>query len=123
MQDLIASGAAWFDQQRKKHLAVTVGYKPAGEMFERKFPATIGLSRFESIDANNQIVRMETRDYFVSVDDYEPNPKKGDHVIEEINGIRRTFMVSGPGGTSNAWSWADRGQTIRRIHTQLVEEF
>lgn len=121
MQDLIASGAAWFDQQRKKHLSVMVEYKPATAMFSRMVAATIGGSRFEMIDANNQIVRFESRDFFISAEDYPDKPQRGDRIFETINGERRCYQVTAPGGMQNAWSWADRGQRVRRIHTSLIE--
>jgi hypothetical protein len=122
MQDMIAKGASWFDQQRKKHLAVTVEYQAAGTMFAKSFPATIGMSRWDSIDASGQMIRFETRDYFVGVDEMRDNPRRGDRIHEtDASGIRRTYEVMVPGGANNPWSWADRGQRIRRIHTQLVE--
>lgn len=121
MQDLIASGAAWFDQQRKKHLSVLVEYKPAAAMFSRMVAATIGGSRFEMIDANNQIVRFESRDFFVSAEDYPENPQRGDKIFETVGGNRKCYQVTAPGSMQNAWSWADRGQRVRRIHTSLIE--
>lgn len=122
MQDLIAKGAAWFDSQRKQHLAVTVEYRPLGTMFTRAVPATVGMMRWDAIDAAGQMIRFDTRDYFVSVSDYQPEPKRGDRILEtDHTGARRTYEVMVPGGQSNPWSWADRGQRIRRIHTQLVE--
>lgn len=122
MQDMIAKGAAWFDAQRKQHLAVNVEYKPAASMFAKSVPATIGMTRWDSVDAAGAVVRFETRDYFVSVSDYQPDPKRGDKIHEiDASGTRRTYEVMVPGGANNPWSWADRGQRIRRIHTQLVE--
>lgn len=122
MQDMIAKGAAWFDAQRKEHLSVMVDYQPTGAMFAKAVHATIGMSRWDSMDAAGQMVRFETRDYFVSVDEMRDNPKRGDRIHEtDAAGTRRTYEVMVPGGSNNPWTWADRGQRIRRIHTQLVE--
>ncbi len=122
MQDMIAKGAAWFDQQRKEHLSVMVDYQPTGAMFAKSVHATIGMTRWDSMDSVGQMIRFETRDYFVSVDEMRDNPKRGDRIHEtDAAGTRRTYEVMVPGGANNPWSWADRGQRIRRIHTQLVE--
>jgi hypothetical protein len=121
MQDLIAKGAAWFDQQRKEHLSVLVDYKPAQAMFTKTVHATVGMTRWDSIDAAGNTVRFETRDFFVSNDELRDNPKRGDKVFEtDASGTRRTYEVMIPGGANNPWVWADRGQRIRRIFTQLV---
>jgi len=122
MQDMIAKGAAWFDQQRKEHLSVLVDYKPAGSMFSKQVHATIGMTRWDSVDAAGQMIRFETRDYFISADEMRDNPRRGDKIHEtDAAGTRRTYEVMVPGGANNPWSWADRGQRIRRIHTQLSE--
>lgn len=122
MQDIIAKGAAWFDAQRKAHMAVYVDYQPLGAMFSRRVPATIGMMRWDAMDAAGQMIRFDTRDYFVSVSDYQAEPRRGDKIHEtDEAGARRTYEVMVPGGQNNPWSWADRGQRIRRIHTQLVE--
>jgi hypothetical protein len=122
MQDMIARGVSWFEQQRKEHLSVMVEYQPAGAMFAKSVAATIGMTRWDATDAAGQLVRFETRDFFVGVDDYKDAPKRGDKIHEtDASGTRRTFEVMIPGGGSNPWAWADRGQRIRRIHTQLLE--
>lgn len=121
MQDLIAKGAAWFDDQRRQHMAVTVKYKPLGSMFPVEVRATIGTSRFDSIDTAGQVVRFESRDYFISVEDMKQTPVRGDRILEtDEGGTLRTYEVTIPGGQNNPWTWADRGQRIRRIHTSLV---
>jgi hypothetical protein len=122
MQDMIAKGAAWFDQQRKEHLSVMVDYQSTGTMFTKQVHATIGMTRWDSVDAAGQMVRFETRDYFVNTEELRDNPRRGDKVHETASdGTRRTYEVMVPGGANNPWVWADRGQRIRRIFTQLVE--
>lgn len=121
MQDLIAKGVDWLEGQRKMHLAVNVEYQPQGAMFTKTVAATIGMTRWDSLNAAGQMIRFETRDFFVSADDYRDAPRRGDRIHETINGRRRTFEVMVPGGENNPWSWADRAQRVRRIHTQLLE--
>jgi hypothetical protein len=90
-------------------------------MFSRMVAATIGGSRFQMIDANNQMVRYESRDYFISSEDIADAPQRGDRIYETVGGERKCYQVAAPSGMQNAWAWADRAQRIRRIHTQLIE--
>jgi hypothetical protein len=123
MQDMIAKGVDWLESQRKQHLAVMVGYRRQGALFVQPVAATIGGTRWDSMDAAGQVIRFETRDYFVSVDDLADPPRRGDVIVETVNGVERTYEVMIPGGANNPWSWADRAQRVRRIHTQLIETF
>jgi len=121
MQDMIAAGAAWFDDQRRKHLSVYVTYQRVGAVGTSSVPVTIGMSRWDSVDAAGQVTRYETRDYLVSVDDLQQPPARGDTITEvDYRGRRCVYEVSAPGGQA-AWQWADRGQRIRRVHTTLLE--
>lgn len=122
MQDMIAKGAQWFDQQRKQHLSVMVSYQAQGSMFASSVHATVGMTRWDSIDTAGQVVRFETRDYFISADELATAPRRGDRITEtDYGGTERVYEVTVPGGSNNPWSWADRGQRIRRIFTQLVD--
>lgn len=122
MQDMIAAGAEWFESQRRQHMSVNVSYKPADSQQSVSVPATIGMTRFDSLDASGQMIRFETRDFLIAVADYASDPRRGDTITEtDYRGVQRTYEVSMPGSASHPWSWADRGQRIRRVHTQLVD--
>lgn len=122
MQDVIAEGVAWFEAQRRQHMAVNVAYKGRDAEQAVTVPATIGMTRWDSLDAAGQMVRFETRDFLIGVADYAADPKRGDTITEtDYAGTARTYEVSVPGGANNPWAWADRGQRIRRIHTQLID--
>lgn len=121
MQDMIAIGEAWFEQQRRQHLAVTADYTPTVGI-PRTVRATAVIGRWESMDAAGQILRTETRDFFVHVDDLSQDPKKGDRLLLTENGVSVTYEVMIPSGAQHHWQWADRRQTIRRIHTMVVAE-
>lgn len=122
MHDLIAEGVAWFEGQRREHLAVNVTYRPRDSQSAVTVPATIGMSRWDSLDQSGQMLRFETRDYLIGVADYAADPRRGDVITEtDYRGVVRQYEVSLPGGAANPWSWADRGQRIRRIHTQLID--
>ena len=121
MQDLIANGVTWFEQQRKAHMAVNVEYRALGSQSMTVVPATIGGSRFESADSAGQIIRPETRDFLIGVADWAAAPVRGDRITEtDIGGIKRVYEVALPAGAGNPWQWGDRSQRVRRIHTTFV---
>jgi len=115
MQDMIGRGAAWFRAQAREHLSVIVQYRAVGSLVPRDIPATITTTRHETLDQTGQLVRIESRDFFIHLEDYAAPPKKGDRVYAEGN----VYEVFAPTGT-NSWVWADRQQKIRKVHTQLV---
>ena len=121
MQDLIANGVTWFEQQRKLHMAVNVEYRALGSQNMTVVPATIGGSRFESVDGAGQIIRHETRDFLIGVADWAAAPVRGDRITEtDIGGVKRVYEVALPAGAGNPWQWGDRSQRVRRIHTTFV---
>jgi hypothetical protein len=113
MQDLISLGEAWFEQQRKAHLSTTVTYAPGGGI-PVSCTATVAIGRWEAVDAAGQLVRMETRDFFIGTDDLPADPLKGDTITEG----GKNYEVVTVDGSRNPWRWANRSQTLRRIHTQ-----
>jgi len=114
---MMAKGAAWFDQVRLQHLSVSVSYLRVGSMLPLECAATLVDGKWETMDAAGQIVRMETRDFFINTDDLLGDPKIGDVITAIEDGIERTYAVAVPGGGQQAWRWADRRHKIRRIHT------
>ena len=121
MQDLIAKGVTWFEDQRKLHMAVNVEYLGLGSSVPSVVAATIGGSRFESADAAGQIIRYETRDFIVAVEDWPSAPVRGDRITEtDTAGVRRVYEVALPAGAGNPWQWGDRSQRVRRIHTTFI---
>lgn len=119
MQDMLALGEAWFEAQRREHLAVTVNYQPQVGL-SRDCRATLITGRWESVDTAGNIVRMETRDFFIHRDELPQDPVRGDLVVMTENGAERTYRVSIPDGAKQAWRWSDRSERIRRIHTMAV---
>lgn len=119
MQDLLAKGEAWFEGQRRAHLAVLVNYQPAVGL-ARDCRATLITGKWESVDTAGNIVRMETRDFFIHRDELTQDPQRGDLVVVAENGIQKTYRVTIVDGMKQAWSWSDRSETVRRIHTMAV---
>jgi hypothetical protein len=120
MQDMIAIGEAWFEQQRREHLAVEVEYRPAVGA-ARTVKATVVVGRWEQLDAAGQVLRTETRDWFVHRSELAQDPKKGDRIVTTDSGYEVIYEVTVPGGAQNHWQWADRNQNLRRIHTMVVQ--
>lgn len=120
---MIAKGVDWFESQRREHLSVFVSYLQYGATTPIEVRATIGGSRFDYVDATGQIVRSECRDFLISASDLPGDPGRGDTITETAaSGVIRVYEVAIVAGAPNAWSWGDRSQRIRRIHTQLIEE-
>ena len=118
MQDMIAVGEAWFESQRRQHMAAEVEYRPLVGL-SRTCRATLVTGRWESADAAGTILRMETRDFFIHRDELPQDPKKGDTVAVVENGAETLYEVMVPPGAQNHWRWSDRNQAIRRIHTMV----
>lgn len=119
MQDLLAKGEAWFESQRREHLAATVEYQPLeGSSCECR--ATLIVGKWESVDTAGNVVRMETRDFFIHLDDLAQDPQRGDKIVVTENDTEKTYQVTIIDGARQAWRWADRSQTLRRIHTMAV---
>lgn len=119
MQDILALGEAWFEQQRREHLAVTVNYQPQVGL-ARNCRATLITGRWESVDTAGNVVRMETRDFIIHRDELPQDPQRGDSIVMTENGSQKTYRVSIPEGARQAWRWQDRSESIRRIHTMAV---
>lgn len=123
MPDMMASAAAWFEQQRTRHLVVGVRYHRPGDSHGIACRATLGIGKWEAIDQTGQVVRIETRDFIVADAELGHVPTRGDTIVVEENGIERTYKVIVPDGSKQAWRWVDRNQAVRRIHTLEAERY
>lgn len=119
MQDILAKAEAWFEGQRREHLAVLVEYQPQTGL-SRTCKATLVTGRWEAIDKAGNMVRLETKDFFISRSELPQDPSRGDKVLVAENGTTKQYEVCVPDGSRNAWRWADRSEQVRRIHTQVV---
>lgn len=114
--DVIARAESWFESQRRRHLSTEVEYRPAGGL-PRYCAATLVIGKWEKVDPSGQIVRYETRDFFIGRDELPQDPRVGDSIVLVEDGLQRTYEVMVPEGGASAWSWGDRSQRVRRIHT------
>lgn len=112
MGDLLASGAAWLEQQRTKHLTSNVMYV-RGDV-QVAVPATIGRTKYEADDGHVVRVEFTDRDFLILAADLvlagQPTePQRGD-LIREGN---REFEVLD-------WRYSDPYRVTWRITTTEV---
>jgi len=120
MADIIAAGEAWFETQRRKHMSVYVEYLPVGSLLSRTCQATLVIGRWQAVDSAGQMIRSETRDFFIHSDELPGDPKRHDKITVVENGTAQVYEVSIPDGGQAPWQWADRSQKVRRIHTMAT---
>lgn len=120
MQDLLAKAEAWFEDQRREHLAVTVEYRPKVGL-ARQCKATLVVGRWETITKDGSVTRIETRDFLIHRDELPTDPKRGDRIAVTENYVEKLYEVAVPAGGDNPWRWSDRSEALRRIHTQTID--
>lgn len=89
--------------------------------------ATLG-SKLLKLDDGNGGFRMEMTDLDflipardLAVDGVRIEPKRGDLIVLPIGTDEQTFEVMPYAGEA-PWRWSDPFQSMRRIHTKLVDE-
>jgi hypothetical protein len=112
MGNLLASGAAWLEQQRTKHLTSNVMYV-RGDV-QVAVPATIGHTKYEADDGHVVRVEFTDRDFLILAADLvlagqTTEPQRGD-LIREGN---REFEVLD-------WRYSDPYRVTLRITTTAV---
>lgn len=122
MGDLLKSGLAWLENQRKAHLASPVMYRRGAA--EVEVLATVGRSTFEVADAHAFATKVQSRDYLIAADDLVLDgtpitPRRGD-VIEEPSGDATLVCEVLPFGGEPEWRFTDGHRTTLRIHTKHV---
>jgi hypothetical protein len=115
--DLIAEGEAFFEEQRRLHMSIDAEYWPKDSFVAFPVKATLVVGKWDMMDAANQIIRIETKDFFISTADYPAVPQRGDRIVYEVGIEERVFEVTLPKGRDKEWAWASRSENLRRIHT------
>lgn len=92
-----------------------VEYRPKTGL-PRECPATLVIGRWEAVDRAGNVVRIETRDFLIHRDDLQQDPVRGDEIVVDEEGIEKTYEVCVPDGAQNPWRWANRSESLRRIH-------
>lgn len=120
MPDLLAVGEEWFESKRSAYASIDALYHPKDEPgITYPCAVTLVVGKWDMIDTQQQIVRIESKDFYVSVKDYAPSPKAGDHITYAENGIEKSYEVTIPRGRDQCWNWANRSETLRKVHTFL----
>jgi hypothetical protein len=70
------------------------------------------------VENNGPTMVYEVRDYMIPKVLLCGEPKRGDRIVEAINGIRKEFEVMSPPLTNEPeWRWRDPTETVYRTHT------
>lgn len=109
---LLEEAAAWLNSQREECLSVPIEYLSKGGTPAR-MTATIGRTLFRSETENGVTIRVESRDFLVSVDQMPREPQRGDRIVY----AGREFEVLAPNGEP-VWRWSGAQHVTRRIHTK-----
>lgn len=123
MTDLLAAGAGWLRDQRKKHATRAVTYRRGADAVVVQ--ATIGRTVCEQDDGTGIVVRSQVRDYLIDAADLILQnqltlPERGDRVEETDGGQKFTYEVM-PLGTESHWRYSDPYRTTLRIHTRHID--
>lgn len=124
MADVIKTGSDWLMAKLKANCSTTVSLRR--HVSETTgVSATVGSSDHQQIDELGGVIQMESRDYLIDSDDYtfsgvETEPKRGDVIVETIDGVVNEFEVM-PFLGGAPWRWSDDYHTKYRIHTQKVK--
>ena len=122
MGDLLEQGAAFLDDQRHRHMSLTVVYKRGSDA--KEVQATIGRTEFEQADEAGLIHRVESRDYLIRAADLDLGagpiqPKAGDQVREQVGSQVFVYEVNAPGGQP-PFRYSDPYRRTFRIHTKHI---
>lgn len=118
-RDMLKTGVAWLDKQRKAHMSSPAVYRRAGDFVSIR--ATTGTAEYEQENPGDGISRsFNERDFLVSAADLllsgaPVEPQRGDRI--DVDG--KTYEVNSD-GAAPPWEWSDRFQTVYRIHTKEV---
>lgn len=125
MQDLLAQGAAWLAQQRRKHCAQKVAYsRPSTGSTLRKVPATRGRSLHQIEQGDGALVSVESDDFIIApgdlkLDGVESEPAAGDRITDADGYVYEVAPPIGGGGEPH-WRWADGHRQDLRIHVKQI---
>ena len=124
MGDLLSTGAAWLEKQRKAHMSQSVTYSRGAASVS--VSATLGRTTYQIDRGDGISVEERTRDYLIAVADLvlssvavEPQP--GDRIVE-AGAPTKTYEVMAPEGTETSWRFCDEHRQTYRIHAKLIAE-
>lgn len=111
---LLEEAAEWLNDQREKCLSVPIVYRRKGKM-PVSMTASVGRTLFRAENEYGVTIRVESRDFLVSVDQMPREPQRGDRITY----AGRIYEVLAPNGET-VWRWSGPQHVTRRIHTKEI---
>ena len=111
---LLEEAAAWLNSQREECLSAPIEYLSKGGTPAR-MTATIGRTLFRAENEFGVTIRVESRDFLVSVEQMPREPQRGDRIIH----AGRVYEVLAP-ASEPVWRWSGPQHVTRRIHTKEI---
>jgi len=125
MADLLRTGSAWLAKTLAGTVAapgsasVLVAYRRGANT--STCMATVGRSTFEAQGQNGIVETFESRDFLVQTSELPyGEPVRGDQIVEEMDGVARSYEVSAPKGVP-VFHYGDAFESLVRIHTKRVD--
>lgn len=109
---LIEQGAAWLEAQRLKELSVPAVYARR-DGTQIPVNVTLGRTLFRAENEYGVTIRIESKDFLISISDLSDDPERGDAIL--YNGVR--YEVLAP-NAEPVWRWSGSYHWTRRIHTK-----
>lgn len=120
MADMIAAGAAYLAARLKSAASSSVAYVRGTSSGVVR--ATVAKSMFQTADANGIVESWESRDFIVAVADLPfGEPRRGDKIVETLNGNNVTYEVTSPRGVP-IFHYGDSFRNTVRVHTVATAE-
>ena len=111
---LLEEAASWLNTRREECLSVPIQYQfRSGGSAE--LTATVGRTLFRAEDQYGVTIRVESRDFLVSVETLPREPQRGDRITYD----GRIYEVLAPNGEP-VWRWSGPQHVTRRIHTKEI---
>ena len=123
MGDLLKTGLAWLEAQRKAHMASPVTYCRADD--EVEVQATIGKTNFEVDDGYGFRVQAHVTDFLIAAADLVLDgqavlPEPGDRIAVATDDETVVYEVMALAGQPH-YRFSDPYRRTLRIHTKLVD--
>jgi len=113
MADMLRTGAAWLEAQRKAHMTTDVIYthQRVPGAVSTTVAATFGRTDYE-VSTDEMTIGSHVWDFLITAADLSAEPEAGDIITAQ----GRRYIVMRIAG--EAWRWSDAFRTTYRIHTR-----
>lgn len=116
MSDFLVDGMTWLEEKRHEVLTTEVTYSRVN--YSVTIVATIGRTRFKTLDEYGRWVKFESRDFLLLAEELILNgsvvlPEVGDIITERGVNYEVLAMPTAP-----HWRYSDVNRNTLRIHTK-----